>query len=113
MSLADMTTDQIRTMPPSREMDRLVAVALGWHDYHEPSLPHYSSRHAAALEALERYAETAHIDKISKAMNTDYRGWTVAVTKNDNMRTADGPDGLPGLALAICRAILLAEKGTP
>lgn len=124
MTLAELTPEQIRTMPPSREMDRLIAVALGVKLTNQlgntgstfPTWPRpYSTDHAAAMEALERYCKAKPGREARLEFDTQ-NGCSVTLWRDHKTIAAEVDEttfGLPGLTLAISIAILLAEKGTP
>jgi len=102
------TADAIRAMAPGLEMDVAVAKVLG---YAYSPTPYYSTDHGRAMEMLYQFC-TRH----QMTCRVDYNGledggpWWVSIVgakRREHWTMTDSP-GLPGLALACCRAILLA-----
>lgn len=100
-----MTDAEIDAMPAGREMDEAVAKAVGW--INAPCLKEIGY----ALEALQAFVDARP-------------GWWYILSSHPTGRRMDaeifhekrcfiGQDrtpGLPGLALAICRAVLKAAR---
>jgi len=129
------TADAIREMPAGLEMDVAVAKVLG---YAYSPTPYYSTDHGRAMEALHQFGkrhrmtcrvsydgleddgpwstdhgramEALHQFCQRHQMLEDGGPWWVSIftAKRREHWTITASPGLPGLALACCRAILLA-----
>jgi len=119
LSLA-ATTAAIRAMPAGLEMDVAIAKALGYEiDVQALGVPCYSTDHGRAMEALHQFCKRrqttyrVHYDVNYDGLEEDWPSWYISIDGTklpEYARVTDYP-GLPGLALACCRAILLAAAG--
>jgi len=110
------TADEIREMPAGLEMDAAVAKVLGDAPRDTPC---YSTDHGRAMEALHQFCKRrqttyrVHYDVNYDGLEEDWPSWYISIDGTklpEYARVTDYP-GLPGLALACCRAILLAAAG--
>jgi len=120
------TAYEIREMPAGLEMDVAVAKALGWtggerHSHqmlppgcefaHATGVPCYSTDHGRAMEALHQFCNRHQMTcGVSYDAREDDVPWHVSIAgaRLRDCWTMTTSPGLPGLALACCRAILLA-----
>jgi len=123
------TADEIREMPAGLEMDAAVAKVLGWtggerHSHqmlppgcefaHATGVPCYSTNLGSGMGALHQFCKRHNrMCRVSYDGLEDDVPWHVSIAGarlRDYWTLTDSP-GLPGLALACCRAILLAAAG--
>jgi hypothetical protein len=133
-----MTRTEILAMVPGREMEAVVARTIGWKNVHEartvseeglftqfigsaPSdgegvvrdLPNYSIDHGAAVEAADTFCRSKGLDYYTeydaRSQKYDVYMWNSEIQAGAN---SGASIGLPGLAFAICRAILLVAQET-
>ena len=105
------TTAAIRAMPAGLEMDVAVAKVLG---YAYSPTPCYSTDHGRAMEALHQFCKRHQMTcRVSYDGLEDDVPWHVSIAgaRLRDCWTMTTSPGLPGLALACCRAILLAAAG--
>jgi len=110
-------TAVIRAMPAGLEMDVAVAKALGYEiDDQALGVPCYSTNHGSGMEALHQFCKRRqttyriNYDVSYYGLEEDWPSWYISIDGTklpDYEKVTDSP-GLPGLALACCRAILLA-----
>jgi len=102
------TADKIRAMAAGLEMDVAIAKALG---YAPRDTPYYSTDHGRAMEALHQFCTRRQMTcRVSYDGLEDGGPWYICIVgrKLRERWTMTTSPGLPGLALACCRAILLA-----
>jgi len=111
LSLAAITA-AIRAMPAGLDMDVAIAKALGYEiDVQALGVPCYSTDHGRAMEALHQFGKRHHRTcRVSYDGLEDDVPWHVSIAgaRLRDCWTITASPGLPGLALACCRAILLA-----
>jgi len=98
------TAYEIRAMPAGLEMDTAVAKVLGDAPRDTPC---YSTNHGSGMEALHHFCKR---HQMTCRVSYDVGSWHVLIVgakRREHWTLTDSP-GLPGLALACCRAILLA-----
>jgi len=106
-------TAVIRATPAGLEMDVAVAKVLG---YAPRDTPCFSTDHGQAIEALHQFCARHHTsyrinyDVNYDGLEEDWPSWYISIdgTKLPEYERVTDYPGLPGLALACCRAILLA-----